>query len=149
MLKQNYLNLILSGAALSGILLGAYWLNQPEAVAPQNGTCQLHHSDCRFEIAGRVGQISIFPRPVPIEEPLAITLQLPEGNRLLSGYIEGINMYMGKIPVIVEQAEGQTVRVVSFLGSCSEPQMQWRLVLQLQDANEKKVTQSWAFITRL
>lgn len=149
MSKQNHLGLIVSGGLLAGILLITYLVNRAESLSLQSGPCQLQQRDCAFDVAGQLGSISLSPRPIPIEEPLTISLHLPTGSELISAHIEGVNMYMGRIPVIAEQQNGQIITAVSYLGSCSEPNMQWRLVLVLQDASGKPLTRSWAFYTHL
>ncbi|GGO69645.1 hypothetical protein [Bowmanella pacifica] len=149
MSKQNHLGLIVSGGLLAGILLITYLVNRTESLSQQSGPCQLQQGDCEFNVAGQPGSIGLSPKPIPIEEPLAVSLHLPKGSALISAHIEGVNMYMGRIPVIAEQQNGQIITAVSYLGSCSEPNMQWRLVLVLQDATGKSLTRNWEFYTHL
>lgn len=49
----------------------------------------------------------------------------------INGYLEGVNMYMGKIPLFFKIKEGQFIADV-VVGSCSEEEMKWRLSLLIK-----------------
>ena len=65
------------------------------------------------------------------EEQLDIAVTLPDNLTITSARIEGINMYMGVIPVVLKQQGKNEWAGWFMLGSCSEPQMQWQLLIQL------------------
>jgi hypothetical protein len=50
----------------------------------------------------------------------------------VSGYLEGRDMFMGKVPVIFSQSTANVFRASSLIGSCSEEQMVWRLWLSIE-----------------
>lgn len=82
-------------------------------------------------------QVSIHMNPIPAipEEEIWVTLSLKEHHTdtiiATTGYVEGINMYMGRTPILWEKAKGQSVRGRFMFGSCSEPVMQWRMLIEL------------------
>ncbi|MGL1956760.1 MAG: hypothetical protein OCD00_05525 [Colwellia sp.] len=73
----------------------------------------------------------------------------------LSGYLEGVDMFMGKVPVFFTQDEENKYFIAeTLLGSCSEDIMTWRLWLtvtthstqeSLEVKFEKKAQQSQTF----
>ena len=67
------------------------------------------------------------------ETPFHLTLRSKESSVVsVSGYLEGKDMFMGKIPLIFEQnANEYTARVL--LGACSQPSMTWRMWLTFKD----------------
>ncbi|WP_395343238.1 hypothetical protein PN836_002955 [Ningiella sp. W23] len=64
------------------------------------------------------------------EEELFLNFELPETVKIEDIWIEGVNMYMGKTPVLFED-ENAPNRGVTFLGSCNLDEMQWQLKVQL------------------
>jgi len=63
----------------------------------------------------------------------------------VKAYLEGRDMYMGKIPVFFEaQALANNYQAVAMLGSCSEAEMTWRLWFSVEFySGEEKQTQSF------
>lgn len=152
MLKRpELIKLSLVIALLAMVLLIALWLqeNQKET-ALDDSDCRLENSACSVQLEGGNLEVEILSRPIPLEEQVTIDFQLPSGAELLKAHIEGINMYMGRIPVLLERLDAQTVRGQTFLGSCSEPSMKWRLILVLQVPSQAQpVTRQFQFSTSI
>ncbi len=55
----------------------------------------------------------------------------------VSGYLEGKDMYMGKVPLIFEQNANEYIARL-LLGACSQPTMTWRMWLTFKDENSGK-----------
>ena len=69
-------------------------------------------------------------RPEP-ETPFVITLT---GNNISppqTAYLEGVNMYMGKIPVFFTETKSG-LAAEAMVGVCSSKKMQWQLVIEWQ-----------------
>ncbi|SFR40422.1 hypothetical protein SAMN04488070_0547 [Pseudidiomarina maritima] len=64
-----------------------------------------------------------------VEEPFVITLTAPTDVQLENGKIEGISMYMGSIPLVIEQITASEWQAQVWLGACSDPQMQWQVTV--------------------
>lgn len=83
--------------------------------------------------------MQINPVPIPLEEELTVTLSIPIQRVFQRAWIEGVNMYMGKLPVVVEGSHTIGTHVsydaITFLGSCSEPNMRWRMVVEVAEGN--------------
>ncbi|QOL25040.1 hypothetical protein LP316_12100 [Thalassotalea sp. LPB0316] len=51
----------------------------------------------------------------------------------VSGYLEGVSMYMGKIPLVFNIGNSDKQFIANgFVGSCSEPQMYWRIIVDFE-----------------
>lgn len=87
--------------------------------------------------------IHINPSPVIPEEEIWVTVSLNEHNTdaiiATSGYIEGINMYMGRTPILWDETQGHTIQGRFMLGSCSEPVMQWRMLIAVTLESGEKI----------
>jgi len=71
------------------------------------------------------------------ETPFEIVLNVDNPNQSLhvTGYLEGKDMYMGKIPLFFESSQQQMHTTEVMIGSCSEPKMTWRMWLTVSDRN--------------
>ncbi|MFQ3249787.1 hypothetical protein [Glaciecola sp.] len=105
--------------------------------------CDLSSEKCTF--VNKNGEISInFLSKIITEEEILLSIELPEGIQLNNAWIEGVNMYMGKTPIIE-----QNDVFVTFLGSCNLAKMQWRLNLSVEDENGQVENYSAVFFTTL
>lgn len=78
--------------------------------------------------------------PVLLEEEISASIHLKSGWKLKKGWVEGVNMYMGKTPLIIESMNRDLdeYNILFFLGSCSEPNMHWRMVTEWYLPNSEK-----------
>lgn len=74
--------------------------------------------------------------PVLIEEMTEVQIRHPSEWALKSAWIEGVNMFMGKINVFIEDSRIEMSQKQHnanfFLGSCSRPDMTWKMVLEIK-----------------
>ncbi len=97
--------------------------NQPTEAS--RGKC-IPNQPCVFQ--SRV-KLALSTTNVIPETPFQIILQNEKTNvEVQTAYIEGVNMYMGKIPLFFELKDGKLV-ADAMLGVCNEPQMQWQIVI--------------------
>ncbi|MFZ8201745.1 hypothetical protein E5672_07270 [Alteromonas portus] len=95
-------------------------------------SCNFVNETCEFLIDDKLAIATFSTMPEP-EESVTVKLLIPDGAEIESAWIEGINMYMGKIPVLLDN-DGQGKWSGWFmLGSCSEPVMKWQLRLNIKD----------------
>ena len=95
-------------------------------------SCNFVNETCEFLIDGEVAIATFSTMPEP-EESVTLKILIPENQEIESAWIEGVNMYMGKIPVLLDN-DGQGKWSGWFmLGSCSEPVMKWQLRLNFKD----------------
>ncbi len=70
--------------------------------------------------------------PIPLEQRIKLTLELPDRVKPGLGNVEGVSMYMGSIPLQWKQTDTGKWQADLYLGSCTEPRMTWRLTVPLQ-----------------
>ena len=69
--------------------------------------------------------------PLPIEQSVTLRLQLPAEVIPQLSVVEGLNMYMGKIPVQWQAKNGEW-HAQLLIGACTEPRMDWQLTIPLE-----------------
>lgn len=102
----------------------------------------------QVQIAGH--QLEYSPARLPVESLL--TLQLTPAQPIVSakGKIEGISNYMGQIPLSFSfDTSSQRWQSQFMLGACTEPQMRWRLTLELTTLTGAKIQLEDQFISSL
>ncbi|MBU2115314.1 MAG: hypothetical protein KKE94_16245 [Gammaproteobacteria bacterium] len=75
-------------------------------------------------------RLTISPGHVPVETALTLTLHA-EGLISVTGELTGATMYMGTVPLRFSKMAENQWQAEFFLGACSDPAMQWQLLLQL------------------
>jgi len=68
-------------------------------------------------------------------------------NLHITGYLEGKDMYMGKIPLFFESRQ-QMYSSNVLIGSCAEPKMIWRMWLTITEEKQDKIHQAKAVETQ-
>src|SRR5690554_6351323 len=68
-----------------------------------------------------------------VEAPLTVIFTVAPEIELKRGIIAGVSMYMGTIPVVVEQVNATEWRAELWLGACSDPLMPWLLTIPWND----------------
>ncbi|WP_414830833.1 hypothetical protein [Alteromonas sp. H39] len=122
------------------ILAGAVYFAQKqldspnENEAPLNGLgnqCEFVNLRCHFTLDGQRASATFAEKPVT-EESVTVLLHLPAEMEIQSVWIEGDNMYMGKIPVLPDQIRPGEWEGWFMLGSCSEPVMRWKMLVNIK-----------------
>ncbi|NMP31476.1 hypothetical protein HII17_07875 [Thalassotalea sp. M1531] len=68
------------------------------------------------------------------EAPFELYVSVPnERYTIKRGYMEGVDMFMGKIPLFFDAHTAEEVIAESMFGSCSQDKMQWRIWLEVID----------------
>lgn len=131
------------------VLFGIYLKNVNNTLnhSTQSNQCLLINNACTFKTDSIYLRINFLQPPI-IEEELLINFEINQGYQILSAWIEGANMYMGKTPVIFEDKSGDKVtKGLTFLGSCSKADMQWNLFIKVVNETEKTEIYSVSFST--
>ena len=132
--------LILFIALVTISVAGVYYKNVNSPGASQE-RCDLNLDKCTF-VYGE-DEISVnFLSPIVTEEEVFLAFELPPNVKLTKAWIEGVNMFMGKTPVIEEAG-----RYVTFLGSCNLGTMHWQLNMEIEDENGQVSSYSAVFYT--
>lgn len=88
-----------------------------------------------------------FLQKIQLEEELLLTITIPNNTNIKTMWVQGTNMYMGKNAVLTDGFyvdKGKKVyNARLFLGSCSEPDMRWQLIIKT--ISDEQLAQSWFF----
>ena len=128
--------------SLCFISIAGIYYNSVNKAAESLDECDLSVRQCSF--LHKDGEISVkFLSKIETEEELLLSIALPDSLQLEEAWIEGVNMYMGKTPIIPENDV-----FVTFLGSCNLEKMQWRLSFKVKNKNGQVENYSATFFTR-
>ncbi|MCC2615702.1 hypothetical protein LJ739_05560 [Aestuariibacter halophilus] len=117
------------------VSLGQWLSNDDTGPVVQGTRCTLEQGGCTFETGGQRIRISLDSQTVPLETLFTLHMTYPHSLTFKQAWIEGVNMFMGKMQVVPlsqpsREGENTTLDAESFLGSCSEPHMEWRMVVE-------------------
>lgn len=93
--------------------------------------CTIQNNRCEFNVDQQKFDVIFVEKPVP-EEEVRFSISSNEDFNIENAWIEGIDMYMGKSPVIPELVEPSRLQAVFFLGSCNLRTMEWRMMLKFK-----------------
>jgi hypothetical protein len=121
------------------VSIGIYYIN---VTTPKNVTneCDMTQESCTFNNKNTVLSMKFLQAPVA-EEELQIKFTTSRDVKITRAWVEGVNMYMGKTPIIFEQTPDLGI---TFLGSCNLPEMKWRMNIEAQN-NEGEINHYSAF----
>ncbi|MCW8092362.1 hypothetical protein [Alteromonas sp. ASW11-130] len=97
--------------------------------------CQFVNSECEIVLGNQAFHLTLSTMPV-IEERVELLIGSEQAFKLERAVIEGINMYMGTLPIIQEKVTAKKWRGWFMLGACSEPKMKWKMTLQFEGQPE-------------
>lgn len=123
------------------VLLISFALYFKDPASPISGGRQCELDDsllCRFTDLNNNAQevIVMFANKVQVEEQNDLKLTLPDDVELQDIWIQGVNMYMGKVAVLKQSSIQTNVHNLQFfLGSCSEQNMRWQMVIVIKKAS--------------
>ncbi len=114
----------------------------PEAeTLSSDGLCLFSQGWCKPNMMTKT-RFYINPPAVPVESELAVDMQfgdMPGADLIqdIEGDVTGVNMYMGRLPLIFQPVDTKTNHWSSFLmlGMCSEPDMIWQANIRVQLKN--------------
>lgn len=122
--------------------------NIEETIAP---ICAQFQSDCELIIDSTVLSVKFNKTDLKPEQPFTLYVEPQVGSDIniisITGYIEGLNMYMGKIPLFFNQLKNDNFfQSTSMFGSCSEDKMKWRVWLTVKYIKNDTELKQTAFI---
>lgn len=117
-------------------------ITQPEIElksTAKQGVCYFSNAYCQLSVAGLNLSARLSRSPLP-EEPIDVSIFYPESVAIDSIWLEGVNMYMGKIPVVIDNTITQDAQKVSsgwfMFGACHQPKMEWEIVIKIKGRQE-------------
>lgn len=115
----------------------------------QQSTCQVNLAEGNVEILFDVEKIIA-------EQAFNMVLNYQGENTInnIAGYLEGADMFMGKIPLFIELAPAkktktgkQTFQAEVLVGSCSAEQMTWRVWLTFTMSDAQQHTSMFTLVS--
>ncbi len=139
--KPQTLSILVFVSPVLIVIAGVYTQSRSPQIN-QSLTCYLEKNNCVFGEESIDLSIVFRQKPV-IEEELFVEILHASEQKISRAWIEGINMYMGKIPVMFDDpimkqqdtVNGNGELGVFFLGSCTESKMQWVLYVETTQKN--------------
>lgn len=126
------------------ILMAAFtyrtlWQASDAGISPSTDIqiCDLSHAACRLIQGDKVLTATASPRPIKAESPFVIRLD-GLGKAPAKAWVEGRDMFMGRIPLEPRQEAGVWV-VDAMVGACTEPAMVWQLVVETEGETPLKI----------
>lgn len=109
--------------------------------------CRLESETCT--VAGTpLYRVTFSPFPAVTEHPVKINLTTSSPVIIESAWIEGVNMFMGRIPITLTSDNAVNWQSTFFVGACSEPKMQWQLIIKTRDQQSKPLFKRFIFSTQ-
>ena len=128
-------------AACIFIVIAGFYLQSINNWSDASEKCVLIDNWCEIRKNDLTLRIEFDQTPVS-EEEIALDIGLSDAYFVSNAWVEGVNMYMGKSPIVFEY-EDKPSQGVMFLGSCHLDEMQWHLNIIVA----KKGTQSEQYFT--
>ena len=97
--------------------------------------CMAFQKSCEVFMDNKKVNIFFNAKKIKPEQPFGIFIVADEQSNdfVYSGYLEGVNMFMGKIPLFFEIKEDKTIQANTMFGSCSEKNIVWRVWIIAQN----------------
>lgn len=127
---------------------GAYLVYfQTEQVNENDITCAEFNTVCANTDNETAYSINFSPERVVVEREFVIHLRVNEKQQfsIKSAKIQGVSMYMGYIPLLFKPTGKNQWTAIAMLGSCSEPNMRWQILIELEHVDGKITTISEQF----
>lgn len=124
------------------VLAIAYFANQQTNNSVEGHKCSLVEGGCTLLFNNHQVAIKIGPTPISIEEELKVVFAYSKNLNLKESWVEGDNMFMGRMKVIIDQTINSENEIQSegilFLGSCNLKSMSWILIAEFHELGVTK-----------
>ncbi|UNP90119.1 hypothetical protein MNZ22_07700 [Aeromonas encheleia] len=141
--KIGHLTLVL--AILLSLMAYRTWFSGPQTALPQAGNdqiCDLSHSPCGDLIGNKPLTVSVEGAPVQAEHDFVLRLQGGDtAINPLKAWLEGKEMFMGRIPVQFEANDGGWQGKAQ-VGSCTSATMVWLLNIEWSNGQRQQLALS-------
>lgn len=136
--KPQLLTFIVFASLVIAVFAGIYFSDVNKSLT-NTAQCSLHNNTCLF--SNEILDLTLVFKQTPIvEEEIFIDFILSSNFVVKQAWIEGNNMYMGKTPIMINKRNtGQITTGVTFLGGCSNPNMQWRLFVEVENKTSPQI----------
>jgi len=139
--KAFWIKVCFLAGLVIAVVYGQFWANVNKPLTTADG-CELGTVPCVLLVNNQTLRVYFEHPPTP-EEEMVINFDIPDGLRITKAWIEGVNMYMGKTPILFENAN-RLDQGITFLGSCSLSEMRWQMFVELKSVNSSQSSYSSA-----
>lgn len=133
---QTLLLLFIVALLIFGV---AYFVPSQNSDVDTLDLCEFTEQDCFKVVSNK--KLILTASPTFIKSENEITFQLSANNnpsiKITSAWIEGKEMYMGKIPLFFTKDKAK-YEAKTLIGACTEDSMIWTMVLNFELAGETK-----------
>lgn len=135
---RNFSTVLLVFLAISAFIIYQSFISDDLDDNYSSIICEFEHGPCTFE--NQFGQFLLKANPEVIRTESEIIFQLShyalESVTIESAYLEGRDMYMGRIPLFFEKRNGRLL-ASTMLGACIEDEMVWQMIVnaKLEDVS--------------
>jgi hypothetical protein len=147
------LKLITPAIVLLSVLAFAYFSHQKTTNSVQGQECSLVKGECTLIFSNHQVTLKISPTPISIEEELKVVFAYSKNLKLHDAWVEGNNMFMGRMQVIIDETDIKKNDTISqgilFLGSCNLKSMTWILFAEFEELDKSQpIRLSFRFSTQ-
>ncbi|WP_434668252.1 hypothetical protein [Aeromonas sp. NJAU223] len=143
--SRKFGHLVLVLAILLALMTYRTWFWSPHGADSEGGNdqiCDLSHSACALIIGDKPLSASVVNLPIKAEHDFSLRLQ--GGDPAISptqAWLEGKEMFMGRIPVQFEAGEGGWQGTAQ-VGSCTSATMTWLLNVEWSNGQRQQLALS-------
>jgi len=151
--KILHLGLVL--ALLLSLMAYRTWFstdNSPPVGQIKDQICDLSHTRCAISVGDNALTVVLDELPVRAERDVVITISgAASGIKPVNAWLEGRDMFMGRIPVSFEQSAGHNAgqrgeqwQGTTQVGSCASSMMVWLLNIEWSNGQRQQLALSVA-----
>lgn len=93
-------------------------------------------------------ELSVTPYPIRVEQLHIVNLQSKMSFKVVDAQLIGLNMNMGRIPLMIQSMTPQHTKIELIPASCVNPKMRWQLQLIIEQ-NNQNIPLQYNFETQL
>jgi hypothetical protein len=144
--SRKFAHLLIVMTILLGLMAYRTWFDGAPAASDSQKNdqiCDLSHSPCRATIADSSLTVSLEEQPIRPEHDFQLQLSgVASGVTPIKSWLEGQEMFMGRIPVLFsQQGEGQW-QANTQVGACTSHRMVWLLTIEWSNGQRQQMALS-------
>ncbi|WP_394205991.1 hypothetical protein [Shewanella waksmanii] len=137
--RSSIINVVISVTVLCFALGCEKQNNEPKKITKIDETlCQFSQGPCVQKVAKTVVKLEFTPSHAPSEKPIDLTVTTNSEVDSIEMRVEGRDMFMGVIPVNLQQKAKDVYQGTLIYGSCSSDYMVWRAYITVTKSGESQ-----------
>lgn len=144
--SRKFAHLLIVLTILLGLMAYRTWFDGVDGVgadAKNDRICDLSHTPCQILIGGAPLTVALSDPPLRAEQAFQIRLDgVAQGQVPSKSWLEGQEMFMGRIPVFFERQGEEQWLASTQVGACTSHRMVWLLVIEWDNGERQQVALS-------